>query len=104
MPWLLVGVSLPSHTGAESKISPAPSPVSFESKLQVLTHSSPRHAQVAAEPYETIAFKLQAREVDRSDGVLYSAMPGSKPKDEPGTWSHWDPDVKTYSEWSPRVF
>jgi hypothetical protein len=27
-------------------------------------------------------------------------MPGSKLKDEPGTWSHWDPDTKTFSECS----
>ncbi|PWN34980.1 uncharacterized protein FA14DRAFT_144561 [Meira miltonrushii] len=52
---------------------------------------------VAAEPYETIAFKLQSREVDRSEGVLFSAVPGSKMKDEPGTWSHWDSDTKTFS-------
>lgn len=52
---------------------------------------------VAAEPYETIAFKLQSKEVDRSEGVLYSAVPGSKLKDEPGTWSHWDSDTKTFS-------
>ncbi|CAO1633755.1 unnamed protein product [Parajaminaea phylloscopi] len=54
---------------------------------------------VAAEPYETIAFKLQGRDVERSDeaAVVFSALPGSKPRNEPGTWSHWDPDVKTYT-------
>ena len=55
---------------------------------------------MAAEPYETVAFKLQSREVDRSQGVLLSNLPGSKVKEEPATWSHWDPDVKTYSEWA----
>jgi splicing factor 3A subunit 2 len=53
---------------------------------------------VAAEPYETISFKLRSHEIDRSEGVLLSAVPGSKMKQEPGTWAHWDPDVKTYSE------
>jgi hypothetical protein len=33
----------------------------------------------AAEPYETIAFKLQSREVDRGDGRIFA---------------HWDPYVR----------
>ena len=37
---------------------------------------------IAAEPYETISFKLQSREVDRGEGKL---------------WSHWDADTKTFS-------
>ena len=37
---------------------------------------------IAAEPYETVAFKLQAKDIDRSEGAL---------------WSHWDPDAKNYS-------
>ncbi|MCO5596359.1 hypothetical protein L7F22_050420 [Adiantum nelumboides] len=53
---------------------------------------------VAAEPYSSIAFKLQARAIDKSEGIVLSAAPGSRPKEEPGTWSFWDPDVKTYSE------
>ncbi|KAJ3353404.1 Splicing factor 3A subunit 2 [Kappamyces sp. JEL0680] len=36
---------------------------------------------VAGEPYETIAFKVQSLEVDRSEGKL---------------WSYWDPDTKQY--------
>ena len=36
---------------------------------------------VAAEPYETIAFKIQSWEVDRSAGKM---------------WNHWDPDTKQY--------
>ncbi|CAO1632286.1 unnamed protein product [Jaminaea pallidilutea] len=56
---------------------------------------------VAAEPYETVAFKLQSREIDRSEdaGIVVSALPGAKRRrvGEPGTWSHWDPDVKTFT-------
>jgi len=37
---------------------------------------------VAAEPYESVAFKIQSREVDRREGKL---------------WTHWDPDTKQYS-------
>ncbi|BFZ64850.1 CWF complex protein sap62 [Saitoella coloradoensis] len=37
---------------------------------------------VAAEPYETVAFKLQSREIDRSEGKF---------------WTHWDRDGKVYS-------
>lgn len=42
--------------------------------------------QVAAEPYETIAFRIPAREIeDESDDAGY------------WNWSHWDPDTKQYS-------
>jgi splicing factor 3A subunit 2 len=37
---------------------------------------------VTAEPYESVAFKIQSREVDRREGKL---------------WTHWDPDTKQYS-------
>ncbi|OLL24648.1 Pre-mRNA-splicing factor sap62 [Neolecta irregularis DAH-3] len=37
---------------------------------------------VACEPYETVAFKIQAKEIDRSQGRF---------------WTHWDPDAKQYS-------
>ncbi|EGF81627.1 hypothetical protein BATDEDRAFT_29868 [Batrachochytrium dendrobatidis JAM81] len=36
---------------------------------------------IAAEPYETIAFKVQSLEVDRGEGRF---------------WSHWDPDAKQF--------
>ncbi|KAJ1569132.1 Splicing factor 3A subunit 2 [Cladochytrium tenue] len=36
---------------------------------------------VAAEPYETIAFKIQSREIDRSEGKF---------------WSHWDSDSRQF--------
>lgn len=42
--------------------------------------------QVAAEPYETVAFRIPAREIeDESDDAGY------------WNWSHWDPDTKQYS-------
>ena len=44
------------------------------------------YVQVAAEPYETIAFRIPAREIeDESDD------------DDLWNWSHWDPDTKQYS-------
>lgn len=73
---------------------------SFEQKIEPQTRLW-QYLVVAAEPYETIAFKLQSREVDRSENVVFSsaaAAAGAKARNEPGTWSHWDPDVKTYSE------
>jgi splicing factor 3A subunit 2 len=43
-------------------------------------------SKVAAEPYETIAFRIPAREIeDESDDAGY------------WNWSHWDPDTKQYS-------
>ena len=36
---------------------------------------------IAAEPYETVAFKLQAREVDKSQGKYFE---------------YWDPDSKEF--------
>jgi splicing factor 3A subunit 2 len=45
-----------------------------------------RTGQVAAEPYETIAFRIPAREIEDEldDGGYWN-------------WSHWDPDTKQYS-------
>jgi len=41
---------------------------------------------VAAEPYETISFRIPAREIeDETDDAGY------------WNWSHWDPDTKQYS-------
>lgn len=71
---------------------------SFEQKIEPQTRLW-QYLVVAAEPYETIAFKLQSKEVDRSENVVFSSAAGAKPRNEPGTWSHWDPDVKTYSEY-----
>jgi splicing factor 3A subunit 2 len=36
---------------------------------------------IAGEPYETIAFKIQSRAIDRAEGRL---------------WQYWDPDTKQY--------
>lgn len=38
--------------------------------------------QIAAEPYQTISFKIQSREIDSGEGK---------------SWEHWDPDSKTLS-------
>ena len=38
--------------------------------------------QIAAEPYQTISFKIQSKEIDSSEGM---------------SWEHWDPDTKTLS-------
>ncbi|KDE07788.1 hypothetical protein MVLG_01887 [Microbotryum lychnidis-dioicae p1A1 Lamole] len=37
---------------------------------------------IAAEPYQTIAFKIQSKEIDSTEGM---------------SWEHWDPDSKTLS-------
>ncbi|PWZ01756.1 hypothetical protein BCV70DRAFT_187628 [Testicularia cyperi] len=52
---------------------------------------------VAAEPYETIAFKLQSREIERGNGIVTSALPTPQVRPEPPTWSYWDPDTKCYT-------
>jgi len=39
---------------------------------------------VAAEPYETIAFRIPSREIESEDD------------DQTWNWSHWDPDTKQY--------
>lgn len=70
---------------------------SFEQRVEQQNRAW-QYLVVAAEPYETIAFKLQSREIDRSETLVLSSLPGARAKEEPGTWSHWDPDVKTYSE------
>lgn len=52
---------------------------------------------VAAEPYETIAFKLQSREIDRSQVLTLPGVPMPEQHEEPATWSHWDPFHKVYT-------
>ncbi|KAJ3119863.1 Splicing factor 3A subunit 2, partial [Physocladia obscura] len=37
---------------------------------------------VAAEPYETVAFKVQSKEIDRGEGRF---------------WTHWDVDARQFS-------
>ncbi|KAJ3136550.1 Splicing factor 3A subunit 2 [Irineochytrium annulatum] len=36
---------------------------------------------IAAEPYETVAFKVQSREIDKGEGKF---------------WTHWDPDARQF--------
>ncbi|XP_006454013.1 hypothetical protein AGABI2DRAFT_140137 [Agaricus bisporus var. bisporus H97] len=53
---------------------------------QYLITSVTHDLKVAAEPYETIAFRIPAREIeDETDDAGY------------WNWSHWDPDTKQYS-------
>lgn len=58
-------------------------------------------AQIAAEPYQTVSFKIQAREIDSSS---LSSLPLHFPLTsfpltgtEGMSWEHWDPDTKTLS-------
>ncbi|KAH8916292.1 splicing factor 3a subunit 2 [Atractiella rhizophila] len=41
-----------------------------------------QYVLIAAEPYQTISFRIQAKEIDATEGK---------------SWSHWDLDTKTYS-------
>ncbi|KAI8918023.1 hypothetical protein BC831DRAFT_516317 [Entophlyctis helioformis] len=56
----------------------------FMSAYEQRIEAPSRHFQyllVAAEPYETIAFKVQSLEIDRSEGRF---------------WTYWDPDSKQF--------
>ena len=53
----------------------------FEQRVEVPPDRTYQYLLVAAEPYETCAFKLQAREVDKSPGKF---------------WTHYDPDTKEF--------
>ena len=53
---------------------------SFEQRVETPSKLY-QYLLIAAEPYETIAFKLQSKEIDRGDGKL---------------WNHWDLESKTY--------
>ncbi|PKI83505.1 CWF complex protein sap62 [Malassezia vespertilionis] len=52
---------------------------------------------IAAEPYETIAFKIQSREIDRADTLTLDGPRGPQQSIEPGTWSFWDSENKVYT-------
>ncbi|KAG0270208.1 hypothetical protein DFQ27_009586 [Actinomortierella ambigua] len=53
----------------------------YEQQVQA-PNKAYQYLVVAAEPYESIAFKIQSREIDRTEGKL---------------WSHWDVDQKRYT-------
>lgn len=53
----------------------------FEQRVEQPPDRAFQYLLVAAEPYETCAFKLQAKEVDKSPGKF---------------WTHYDPDTKEY--------
>ncbi|BGP23964.1 CWF complex protein sap62 [Rhodotorula toruloides] len=53
----------------------------FEQKQEVPDRNW-QYLLIAAEPYQTISFKIQAREIDSTEGM---------------SWEHWDQDTKTFS-------
>lgn len=53
----------------------------FEQRVEQPPDRAFQYLLIAAEPYETCAFKLQAKEVDKSPGKF---------------WTHYDPDTKEY--------
>ncbi|KAE8210135.1 hypothetical protein CF327_g5959 [Tilletia walkeri] len=79
---------------------------SFEQTVEAQSRAY-QYLVVAAEPYETIAFKIPSRMVERKEGIALpdngaaAAIRGSiapgRVIDEPPTWSHWSPDSKTYT-------
>ena len=56
-----------------------------------------QYVVIAAEPYETIAFKIQSREVDQTESLVVEGVPVPQQRHEPGTWSFWDPESKLYT-------
>ncbi|GAA5975121.1 hypothetical protein JCM5350_000141 [Sporobolomyces pararoseus] len=54
---------------------------SFEQKVEAPDRNW-QYLLIAAEPYQTVSFKIQSREVDSTEGI---------------NWEHWDPDTKTLS-------
>lgn len=69
---------------------------SFEQRLE---QADPRwqYLVVAAEPYESIGFRLPSREIDRAPLLTVEAVPAPVQRPESGTWSFWDADAKTYT-------
>lgn len=53
----------------------------FEQRVDLPADKDYQYLLIAAEPYETCGFKLQAREVDKTEGRF---------------WTYWDPDTKEY--------
>ncbi|GAA5831839.1 hypothetical protein JCM5353_006182 [Sporobolomyces roseus] len=54
---------------------------SFEQHVEVPDRNW-QYLLIAAEPYQTISFKIQSREIDSTEGI---------------NWEHWDSDTKTLS-------
>ncbi|KAI8825553.1 Splicing factor 3A subunit 2 [Chytriomyces hyalinus] len=66
----------------DSKINPRHR---FMSAFEQRIETAQRHFQyllIAAEPYETVAFKVQSKEIDRSEGKF---------------WTYWDMDARQFS-------
>lgn len=53
----------------------------YEQKIEA-PNKAHQYLLVAAEPYETVGFKVQSKEIDRAPGKF---------------WTHWDQDSKQYS-------
>ncbi|KAL0095077.1 hypothetical protein J3Q64DRAFT_1717203 [Phycomyces blakesleeanus] len=53
----------------------------YEQKVEA-PNKAYQYLLIAAEPYETIAFKVQSKEIDRAPGKF---------------WTHWDHDAKQFS-------
>ncbi|KAF9285760.1 Splicing factor 3A subunit 2 [Mortierella alpina] len=53
----------------------------YEQQIQA-PNKAHQYLVIAAEPYETISFKIQSRDIDRAEEKL---------------WSHWDVDQKMYT-------
>ncbi|KAI8849075.1 hypothetical protein BC829DRAFT_425389 [Chytridium lagenaria] len=52
----------------------------YEQKVET-PNKAYQYLLVAAEPYETVAFKIQSKEIDKSEGKF---------------WTHWDPDSRQF--------
>ncbi|KAJ3074764.1 Splicing factor 3A subunit 2 [Podochytrium sp. JEL0797] len=66
----------------DSKIKPRHRFMSaFEQRVEPAQRQF-QYLLIAAEPYETVAFKIQSKEIDRAEGRF---------------WTHWDPDARQFS-------
>ncbi|KAJ3217805.1 hypothetical protein HDU67_007222 [Dinochytrium kinnereticum] len=52
----------------------------YEQKIEP-PNKAHQYLLVAAEPYETVAFKIQSKEIDKGEGKF---------------WTHWDPDSRQF--------
>ncbi|KAI8998104.1 Splicing factor 3A subunit 2 [Gaertneriomyces sp. JEL0708] len=70
-------IEYPEHTGATPKYRFMSA---YEQKLEV-PNKHFQYVLFAAEPYETIAFKVQSKDIDKTPGKL---------------WTFWDPDARQF--------